>query len=327
MRVLFFGNKSRGIACLDAVRAAGHEVVAAVAHAGDARPFTSGSFAAYADSLGLGVHQPADPDDVGFLETVRALAPDILVMAGYGPILREPLLTIAPRGCLNLHGGKLPERRGSSPMNWALIDGEPTVTLSVIRADRGVDTGDVLVERTFPIGPDDTIAQVQAIADETFPLMLVEALGGLASGILIPRPQANERAAYYPLRFPDDGFILWDMLDAVAIHNHIRALTTPFPGAFSYWRGRKVMLLASAIPKNDYRGVPGRIYIKNENGLLVSARDRCLWITKATFENDGDDAIPVIPRYERLTTMREAVQAWAATPPGAHPLAGFDPRS
>lgn len=311
MRVLFFGNKSRGVACLDAVLAAGHELVAAVAHAAPARPFPAGSFAAAAEARGLVVHQPADPNAPEFVGAVRALSPEILILAGYGPILREPLLSSAPRGVVNLHGGRLPDRRGSSPMNWAIIDGETAITLSVIRADRGVDTGDVLVERTFPIGPDETIANVQQTADDLFPGMLVEALGGIENGTITPRVHDSSRAVYYPLRFPEDGFLLWDMQDAEDVHNRIRALTAPFPGAYSYWKGRKVMLWSSARAKNDYRGEPGRVYLKNANGLLVCARDRGLWINRATFADDGSDAIAAIARYDRLSTVREAVEAWA----------------
>lgn len=315
MKILFFGNKNRGIASLSALRDAGHDVVGIIAHATASNSFPDGSFSAVASSTGIPLFLPKDPNLPSFVEEMRALTPDILVMAGYGPILQAPLLSIAPRGCINLHGGKLPERRGSSPMNWALIDGDPTFTLSVIRADTGVDTGSVLIERTFPAGPDDTIADLQQRADDEFPEMLIEALAGLESGSLTARTQDDARAAYYPLRFPDDGLILWDTLTALEIHNRVRALTSPFPGAFSFWKGRRVTLVASSLSKRDHRGEPGRIYIKNEKGLLICASDRCLWISRAHFDDDGSDAIPVIPRYDRLTTVREAVMAWASQKP------------
>lgn len=303
MNILFAGHKERGTSCLRGLVAAGHMIVGVVAHA-PAPGAAPGDVAEAGRALGLPVMAPDDINAPAVVAALRALAPDLLVLAGYGPILREPAIGIAPLGAVNLHGGKLPEYRGSSPLNWALINGEATFTISIIAVDRGVDTGDVLLDRTFPIGPHDTIADLHRTANEAFPGMLVDVVASIAAGTSQRRRQDDARAAYYPLRFPDDGMIFWDTLTASQIHNRIRALTRPYPGAFTYAGGRRVMLYGSKPAVRTYHGEPGRIYLKNQHGLLIAATDRCLWITDAVFSGDGRSAVEGLRRYETVATLR-----------------------
>lgn len=306
MRILFAGNKGRGVACLRALAEAGHEIAGVVAHPGSAAPE---SVAQVASSLRLPVFTPRRVNDPDSLANLASLKPDLTVLAGYSQIVGEQFIALAPHGCINLHGGKLPEYRGSSPMNWALINGETEFGISVIEVDCGVDTGDVLSERTFQIGIDDTIADLQRVADAEFPEMLVDVVRRIEAGTVERRKQDPERAAYYPLRFPEDGLILWDQFTASEIHNRIRALTDPYPGAFTYLGGRRLKLLASRLAAHDVHGEPGRIYRVTERGLLVCARDRCLWVEKAIFEPGGENVMDVATRYASLATVAGAAAA------------------
>jgi methionyl-tRNA formyltransferase len=316
MRILFAGHKTRGLTCLEAVRARGHDIVAVVGHPVGSGGSTAESVAAAGRALGVPVFEAEDINSVQTVRSLQALHPDVLVLAGYGPILRGPVIDIASRGCVNLHGGRLPQYRGSSPLNWALINGETEFAISIIRVDAGIDSGDVLLDRTFPIGPDDTIADLHRIANANFPDMLVEVLEGIGDGTAHGRKQDPREAAYYPLRFPDDGLILWDLATAPQAHNRIRALTDPYPGAFTFLGSRRVRVLRSKAAARTYHGEPGRVYLKNEHGLLVCASDRCLWITRAVFEDDGADAIAHIARYQVFATVRGlALAGGLAAPP------------
>ena len=309
MRILFAGNKQRGVACLKALWAGGHQVAAVLAHpSSDLHP-APGTVAAAALEMGLPLLQPADVNHPKVVASLREFAPELTLLAGYSPIVRQSFISLAPKGCLNLHGGKLPEYRGSSPMNWALINGEKEFTLSIIRVSAGVDTGDLLYERTFPIGIDDTIADLQKAADEVFPEMVLEVIAQIQKGAVRARKQEESRAAYYPLRFPDDGLILWDLFTAEQIHNRIRALTDPYPGAFTFFRGQRVKLLRSTLAKQIRYGEPGRIYLKSEKGLLVCASDKCLWIQKAAVEEEQKELSAVAERYDKLATVRDLAAA------------------
>lgn len=290
------------MSCLRALLREGHEIAAVLAQAGPTPP---GSVAAVGRELGLRVLQYPDVNDAAALSELRALNPELVVLAGFNQIVKKVFIELAPRGCINLHGGRLPEYRGSSPMNWALIRGEREFGLSIIQVDGGVDTGDVLVERSFPIGADDSFAEISKIANEAFPEMLLEATRAIQNGGPPRRKQDERKAGYFPLRFPDDGLVLWDQLDAAGAHDMIRGLAEPAPGAFTYWEGRRMLLLGSRREPKAVHGEPGRVYRAGPSGLLVCARDRCLWVTKARFL-DGSDALAAVPRYARLATVREA---------------------
>ncbi len=313
MKILFAGHKERGVRCLRALVTAGHEIVHVLVHPEGRTTSPDHDVAAAAWELGLPVLQPARVDEARVMALLQARHPALIVLAGYGPIVGPDLLRLAPNGCLNLHGGKLPQYRGSSPMNWALINGETSLTISIVAADTGVDTGDVLLERTFPIGMDDTIADLHRIANAAFPELLLEAIRQIQAGTAKPRKQDQALAAYYPLRFPDDGLLMWDLCTAVQIHNRIRALTDPYPGAFTFLKGRRVRLLRSALAKSTYHGEPGRVYLKSRRGLLVCALDRCLWIQRAIFEDGGTDAVETIERYDKFATVRDVAAAHAMT--------------
>lgn len=303
MRLLFAGTKQRGVNCLSALLADGHEIAAVICppYVGAPKP---GSVAESALHRGLRVATPPDVNAPQTVSELAALQPELTVLADFGQIVKQPFLGIAPRGAINLHGGRLPEWRGSSPLNWVLIHGQSEFSISVIRVDLGVDTGDVLAEQTFRIDIDDTIATLHAQANECFPRLLSRVVREIAAGTVTGRRQDPSRAGYYPLRFPDDGFVLFDQLTAHEVHNRIRALTDPYPGAFTFYQRRKVTLLASRLTERPFYGEPGRIYRKTGAGLLVCAKDRCLWILRATFADDGQDALAALPRYETLATLQ-----------------------
>jgi methionyl-tRNA formyltransferase len=303
MKVLLAANKERGLRCLLSLSSAGYAMLGVVVH--PKRNSSANGIANVAREMKIPVFDYSDINDEASIQQLAQLGPDIIVLAGYGQIVRERFLAVAPLGCINLHAGKLPQYRGSSPMNWALINGETSYTLSIIKVDSGVDSGNVLDERSFPIGLDDTIADLQAVADSAFPEMLISVLRNIENGKQIAKAQDSSKSRYYPLRFPDDGIILWDLLTAGQIHNRIRALTAPYPGAFTFLRGSRVHLWKSRLSKRHFLGEPGRIYECTPRGMLVCGSDRCLWIEEATL--DGVDVRTHIARYDRFATLRDAI--------------------
>jgi methionyl-tRNA formyltransferase len=304
MRIVFWGKGARGVSCLDALCAAGRAPALVVGQPGDeALPAAAGRH-------GLPLIVPDDPNTAEVGARLAAEGADLFVLAGYGKILARDTIEVPSMMALNLHAGRLPEYRGSSPLNWALINGDESFGLSIIAVDAGVDTGPVICAREFPIGPDDTIADLHEVANREFPEMLIEAVGQIESGEYTLTPQDEARAGYFPVRFPEDGSVLWDTMDAIEIHNRVRALTAPYPGAFTYWGDRKVVLLATALESPPFHGEPGRIYRCEGDRFLVCARDTCLWVTAAVFE-DGSSVADSLSRYGRFRTLRDAV-----LPPG-----------
>jgi methionyl-tRNA formyltransferase len=311
MKILFAGDQVRSVPCFDAVIEAGFEVVRVLV---PTAPERSANVSALVDSAarhGIPLLVTDDPNSEASIQEIIYAGAEVGVLAGFSCIVKRSFLDVLPQGCVNLHAGRLPEYRGSSPLNWALINGENTVTLSVILVNEGIDTGDVVTERQVSVGSSDTIVDLHRISNEVFPELLVEALQGIKAGNPNRRQQEGAKARYYPMRFPDDGLILWDQLTADQVHNRIRALTDPYPGAFTFRQGRKFRLLASDLAETFFIGEPGRIYRIQHGRLLVAAADRALWISRAECTDDGIPLAVVAKRYDRLLSLRDMVMDFA----------------
>ena len=302
MRILLLGNKERGILCLKKI-INNHEVVGVV---GNKKESASNYFIDEARKLGFNVLQPTDINDTNFLDKVRALKPEIAVLAGYSQIIKKEFILIPEYGCINLHGGKLPKYRGSSPLNWAIINGEKSFSLTIIKINEGVDTGNILLEKMFPIRDSDTIVDLLKVANVNFPNMLEKVLNQLKKRKIKPIVQNNKASSYYPLRFPIDGLVFFDQLNSEEIHNRVRALTSPYPGVLCFYKKRKVKILKSSLTKEQFYGEPGRIYrISKKRGLLVCAKDKCLWLEQIVDNKTGISIMDNFKRYDVLGTIKE----------------------
>jgi len=263
--------------------------------------------------MGFKVFQPEDVNEQNFLKEIKVLAPEITVLAGFGPIIKREFISIANYGCINLHGGKLPKYRGSSPMNWALINGEKNFTLTIIQVDEGVDSGDILIEKTFQINDSDTIDGLNKIANKNFPQLLLKVLNQIEKIGIKQKNQNTESSSYYPLRFPEDGLVFFDQLTAEEINNRGRALTTPYPGVLAYYNKKKVKVLKSRLTKRPFFGEAGRIYrVSNKMGILVCAKDKCLWLEKIVDNETGESCINDFSRYDKMGTLKEAAEKFYA---------------
>lgn len=304
MKIIYFGNGVRGLNCLTAILEAGHDVPLIVV------PPNEKAISAYAKKNKIKCISPDDPNSSACLKTLRALDPDLFVLSGYGKILKRETIDIPKLMAINTHAGKLPERRGSSPMNWALMADDPEFTLSVIKIDHGIDTGEILSEKTFSIHPNDTIKDLHNISSEEFPRMVLNVIDQLQQGTCHPKGQDHAKAKYYPLRFPEDGMIIWDLYSAEEIHNLIRALSEPYP-CLSIYKGELIKLRGSKLSEFPCYGEPGRVYRKSETGLLICAKDQCLWITDAVFAKTNKPLQSSIKLYDELVTVRKTVVAAA----------------
>jgi methionyl-tRNA formyltransferase len=266
MNLAFFGKGSRGVACLRRVLADGGRVVVAVGEPADA------AFEAAARDAGLAYEAPASPNDAAFIERLRAARPEILVLAGYTKILRRATIDAAPRGGVNLHGGRLPHYRGASVLNWQIIRGEPTIAIHVVGVDEGIDTGPVYATAERRLGPDETFTDVSGWAAATFPGLLARVLGEIEAGTARPVAQPAD-GTYHAKRYPDDGRIVWREMTGLDVHNLVRALAPPAPGAFTFRGDERIAVRQTARLPENLRGVPGRVVGRAGDGVVVAARE------------------------------------------------------
>lgn len=302
MKIVIFCKGIRGRECLKHLCKKGADISMIVLQQGES---LSAEFSTIAQKCSAEVYTPSDPNSKESRNRLRKKDADVFVLAGYGLILKKGCFSIPKLNCINLHGGKLPQYRGSSPLNWALINNETNIGISIIEVDEGIDSGDVLAEDQMDVSPEANISDLHEWANRQFPKLLHSVLEQISNGTLNPQKQNHDHAAYYPKRFHEDGMIFWDQLSAREVHNRIRALTKPYPCARTFFGNREVLLIKSELTKSPYYGEAGRIYRKNNEKLLVGAMDQALWITSAEFTEDQSPLYSNVKRYDLLSTHRE----------------------
>lgn len=276
MRIVFAAKGQRGLACLDAILASRHEVKLIVL------PVTGSE---EIEQLATASRIPVlRPDDINAPSTVSETAKinaDIMVLAGYTQILRDPMLSQGAPAFINLHGGKLPQYRGGSPINWQIINGETEGGCAVCYVDEGIDTGDIIFQETYPINADEGAAEAIAKTLKIFPRLVVQALDGLANQTAPRKKQDLSKASYFHKRHPEDGRIHWSEMDAIDIHNLVRALRGPdLPGAFCFLGDEKLIVHRTSLLTENLSGDPGRIEHDRNGTAVVFAKDRGLMVTE-----------------------------------------------
>jgi methionyl-tRNA formyltransferase len=229
------------------------------------------SLEARARACGVGVLQVPRPNSPAGLAALATLGLPRWVMAGYGRILSAEALALAPQGVLNLHAGSLPAYRGASVLNWQILRGEPEVEITVLFADAGVDTGPVIARSRLAVAHDEDYGSVSHRVNEQFPVLLLEALEALRQGTTQLVPQDPTQGRCWPKRRPEDGDIAWEAMGARALHDFVRALARPCPGAFtSSSSGRLTLWKTRVVDEGGTGARPGTVLSRGE-GLHVAA--------------------------------------------------------
>ena len=199
------------------------------------------SVARLAASHGIPVHAPKDVNHPLWVERIRRAEPDFLFSFYYRKMLKPELLETAARGCFNLHGSLLPRYRGRGPVNWALIHGEKETGVSLHHMTAKPDDGDVVAQERVEIRDDDTALTLFGRMTEATGVLLDKALPGILEGTAPRTPQDESQASYFGGRKPADGEILWQQT-STQVRNLVRAVTVPYPGAFSHAGDRKCFI-------------------------------------------------------------------------------------
>jgi methionyl-tRNA formyltransferase len=208
--------------------------------------------------LGLPVYQPERVRRPESVEYLRAISVDAMVVVGYGQIIPQSIIDMAPLGIINVHGSLLPKYRGAGPIQWAILNGETRTGVTTMRIDAGLDTGDMLLKAETDIGAEETAVELGQRLAAMGADLLVETLAGLEAGRIVPEKQDNARTSYAPLLKKEDGHIDWAR-DALAIHNQVRGLQ-PWPGASTTFRGQALHIWRSRVWSGPGAGAPGAFF-------------------------------------------------------------------
>jgi methionyl-tRNA formyltransferase len=278
-RIVFMGSPDFAVPILSAL-AGRYPVVGVVTQpdrpAGRGQALTPPPVKRLTQELGLPIIQPSRLRQPEAQEQLRLWAPDIIVVAAFGQILRPDVLDLPPYGCLNVHASLLPRWRGAAPINAAILHGDAQIGATIMRMDPGVDTGPVLSQRAMPILPDDTASSLAERLSELGAALLLETLPAYLSGDLLPQPQDEALATYAPMLKKEDGELDFNR-PAVELERQVRAMI-PWPGTYTQWQGqllkvhRAHAILASQAPAASpatrliHAGLPA---IYTASGLLV----------------------------------------------------------
>jgi methionyl-tRNA formyltransferase len=234
------GTPAFAVPTLEKCVEAGHDVAAVLTQPD--RPRGRGQQAAAppvkeaAVRLGLAVYQPERIRRPEAVEYLRALNLDAMVVVGYGQIIPQNVIDLAPLGIINVHASLLPKYRGAGPIQWAILNGETRTGVTTMRIDAGLDTGDMLLKAETEIGAEETAIELGRRLAVMGADLLVETLAGLAAGTIAAEKQDPAQATHAPLLKKENGCIDWSRL-AAAIHNQVRGLQ-PWPGAYTGFRGQ-----------------------------------------------------------------------------------------
>jgi methionyl-tRNA formyltransferase len=270
MRIVFVGAGAIGVPTLRALLKSEHEVVGVVTQTdkpvGRAQSMAATPVKKAMLDTTARILQPERIKDQQAIEEIRALKADVIVVMAYGQILPRDVLEIPVMACLNLHASLLPRWRGAAPIQAAIAAGDRETGITVMYMDEGLDTGDILLQRTIDIRSDDTGGSLHDRLAQIAPDALLESLRMLAKGTAPRIPQDTTVATYAPKLKREDGKIDWSE-PAEVIERKIRAFN-PWPGAFMRIDGRNLKIFSASIV--DRRGAPGEI-LRSEKELVIAA--------------------------------------------------------
>ena len=240
MRLVFLGTPAFAVPTLEHIVAAGHEVAAVVTQPdrprGRGQQLAASPVKECALRFGIPVYQPERIRRPEALEHLRSLAPEAMVVVGYGQIIPQSVIDLAPLGIINVHASLLPKYRGAGPIQWAIARGETRTGVTTMRIDAGLDTGDMLLKAETEIDSEENAIELGKRLAVMGAELLVKTLDGLALGQIVGAKQDNAQATYAPILKKEDGAIDWNRT-AEEIHNQVRGFQ-PWPGAYTSFRGQ-----------------------------------------------------------------------------------------
>lgn len=261
MRIVFLGTPKFAVPSLDALVSAGHNVLAVFTQPD--RPKGRGNEGAEspvkqaASGRGIPTHQPERIRRPENIDLLRKLAPELMVVVGYGQIIPQMIIDLPKHGILNVHASLLPKYRGAAPIQWAIANGESETGVTIMQIDAGLDTGDMLMKESVTIRPDETAPELSERLAPIGARLLVEVIARVAKGTVEREKQNDAEATYAPILKKEDGLIDWSQ-PAQQIYNRLRGFT-PWPGAYTTFRGQQLILI-QARPAEGVRAGSGMLH-------------------------------------------------------------------
>lgn len=275
MKLIFMGTSSFSVLILEALLSSQFELLGVITQpdrpAGRGKKLSAPPVKKRMTGLEIPVWQPKRVNDPGFVEQVRSLRPQAIVVASFGQIIKKELLQVPVRGFINVHPSLLPKYRGADPIRWTLLNGEEETGVTIMLMDEGMDSGPILSQKSLKIKEEDNAATLEEKLGQLGGELLVDTLDKWSKGAIVPRSQDDSLVSYAPKLGKEAARVDW-VKPARFIVNQIRAFS-PRPGAWAYFRGKRVKILSGKLDSGNKLGEPGEIVeIDKDKRLIVATK-------------------------------------------------------
>ena len=286
MRILFMGTPEFAVEQLKRLVETGHEICGVFTQPDKPKnrgmKMTFPPVKEYALTHGLEVYQPTKMRDGNALAIVRELQPELIVVAAYGRILPEDILTLPPFGSINVHSSVLPKYRGAAPINWAILDGQKETGVTIMYMTRDLDAGDIVCSKKTDIMPDEDARELTHRLALLGADALEDAIEKIADGTAVRTPQDHSASTYAPMLSKDLSPMDWTR-SAQALHDQVRGLI-PWPCASMELGGKKVKVFKTRMG-GEINAAAGTILTAGKQGLEIACGDgHSLWILELQAE-------------------------------------------
>ena len=231
--------------------------------------------------LGLEVYQPDNINSIEAIDKLKDLKPDCIIVVAFGQILKEEILNLPKYGCVNIHASLLPKYRGAAPINWAIINGEEKTGISIMKMDKGLDTGPILNIKSIPIEDSDNSISIHDKLSFLGGKMILETLEDLENGTIKEISQDDNLSNYASILTKNMGNINWDD-SGKNIINLIRGLK-PWPSAYTFYNNQNIKIHEAKIIEKFSNEGNGIVVKVNDKGIFVNCEDKCIVIEVLQF--------------------------------------------
>lgn len=286
MKVIFMGTPDFSVPTLEEIIRAGHEVIGVVTQPD--RPKGRGKAVKYppvkekALEYNIPVYQPVKVREESFVNTLRKLDADIIVVIAFGQILPKEVLELPRYGCINVHASLLPKYRGAAPIQWAIMDGEETTGITTMYMDVGLDTGDMLLQEEVKIEREETAGSLHDKLSKVGGKLLIETLKRIEEGTIQRIKQDDSKSNYAKILNKGIGKIDFNS-SAVEIERFIRGLN-PWPSAYTFLDGKTLKIWKAVVLEGSYQGKPGEIIEQTKEKMIVNTGRGALSIKELQLE-------------------------------------------
>lgn len=304
MKIVFMGTPEFAVPCLQKIIDEGHEVVAVVTQPdkpkGRGKKLAMPPVKELALKYDIPVYQPLKAREESFVDTLKEMNPELIVVVAFGQILPKSILDIPKYGCVNVHASLLPRYRGAAPLNWVIINGEEKTGVTTMYMDEGLDTGDMILKSEIPLDDEITAGELHDKMMIDGAKVLKETIDLIEKGEAPREKQSNEDTCYSPIMNKSLGNIDWKK-SAIDIHNLVRGIN-PWPSAYTTYEGQTMKIWKTKVIDKNSNKDPGTIISIDKEGINVSTSEGILQIKEIQMAGKKRMEVPEYIKGNNINT-------------------------